>query len=217
MSSRTYGDSCGIARGLDILGDRWTLLVLRELLLGPKRFSDLETGLGRIGPDVLAQRLRDLESSGLVRRATLDVPGRTRVYELTERGHEAEPVLHALGRFGATTALPDAAPALGVDGAAVALRTMFDPARAGALHAVYELRLADDVFCVSVADGELTLERGVPRRADVVITTTPGPLAALLWHGRSLADAIDTGEVSVRGNRRTAARFCRLFPLHGTA
>src|SRR3954452_10567314 len=97
---RTYGDRCGIARALDAVGERWALLVVRELLLGPKRFTDLRAGLPTLGPDVLAQRLRDLEAAGIVARRTLPPPAGSRVYELTERGQELEPVLLALGRWG---------------------------------------------------------------------------------------------------------------------
>ena len=97
---RSYGDSCGIARGLDLAGERWALLVVRELLLGPKRFTDLRDGLPNVSPDVLAQRLRELEQSGVVRRRKLPPPAGARVYELTERGAELEPVLHRARALG---------------------------------------------------------------------------------------------------------------------
>ena len=92
-TKRTYGDRCGVARALDIVGERWALLVVRELLLGPKRFTDLRAGLPHVGPDVLAQRLRELEQAGIVRRGTLPPPAGSRVYELTERGRELEQVV----------------------------------------------------------------------------------------------------------------------------
>src|ERR1700743_3723951 len=95
---RTYGDSCGIARALDLIGERWALLVVRELILGPKRFTDLRAGLPNLSADVLAQRVRDREQAGLVRRRKLPPPAGARVYELTEWGSELEPVLLALGR-----------------------------------------------------------------------------------------------------------------------
>ena len=104
-NKRTYGDSCGIARGLDVVGDRWALLVARELLLGPKRFTDLRDGLPGIGPDVLSARLRDLEQAGVLGRAALPPPAGSRVYELTEWGRELEPVLLALGRWGSRAAI----------------------------------------------------------------------------------------------------------------
>ena len=109
-TKRTYGDRCGVARALDIVGERWALLVVRELLLGPKRFTDLRAGLPHVGPDVLAQRLRDLEQSGIVRRGTLPPPAGSRIYELTERGRELEPVVIALGRFGSVAPFPPARP-----------------------------------------------------------------------------------------------------------
>src|SRR3954451_8000819 len=98
--SATYGDRCGIARALDVLGDRWALLVIRELLLGPKRFTDLRIGLPHVTPDVLSQRLRELEADGVVRRAKLPPPAGAQVYELTDRGRALEPVILELGRWG---------------------------------------------------------------------------------------------------------------------
>src|ERR687889_2824463 len=103
---RSYGDRCGIARALDVVGERWALLVVRELLLGPKRFTDLRAGLPNVGPDVLAQRLRELEAAGVVRRAKLPPPAASKVYELTPRGAELEPVILALGRWGSVAPVP---------------------------------------------------------------------------------------------------------------
>src|ERR1700741_2318374 len=97
---RTYGDPCGIARALDVVGERWALLVVRELLLGPKRFTDLRAGLSHVGPDVLSQRLPELGEACVVPRARPPPPAGSRVYELTERGKELEPVILGLGRWG---------------------------------------------------------------------------------------------------------------------
>src|SRR3954453_14239100 len=104
---RSYADRCGVARALDVVGERWTLLVVRELLLGPKRFADLRAGLPGLSADVLTQRLRDLETGGLLRRGTLEPPASARVYELTARGLEPEPVVLALGRFGSALPMPE--------------------------------------------------------------------------------------------------------------
>src|SRR3954453_5164333 len=104
--TRTYGDACGVARALDVIGDRWALLVVRELLLGPKRFTDLRAGLPGVGPDVLAQRLRDLEEAGAVERRVLAPPAGSKVYELTDRGRDLEPVILALGRWGSVARFP---------------------------------------------------------------------------------------------------------------
>src|SRR3954467_9761360 len=97
---RTYGDRCGVARALDVVGERWALLVVRELVLGPKRFTDLRTGLRGVSTDVLSQRLRQLEQAGVLRRVPPPPRGAPRAYELPARGRELEPVLHALGRWG---------------------------------------------------------------------------------------------------------------------
>ena len=156
----TYDDACGIARALDVIGERWALLIVRELVLGPKRFTDLQAGLRRVSPDVLSQRLRELEAAGVIERRTLPRPAASRVYELTARGRALEPALHALGRFGSREPMPGDDPVLGVDAAMVALPSLFDAGRAGDLDATYELALDGDEFVAGVAGGRLTLARG---------------------------------------------------------
>src|SRR4051812_18446476 len=130
---RTYGDRCGVARALDVIGERWAMLVVRELVLGPKRFSDLRAGLPRVAPDVLSQRLRELEEAGVLRRTTLSSPSRARVYELTEWGQELEPLVLGLGRWGSRAPVPGGDAELGTDAFVIALKTLFDPAAAGGL------------------------------------------------------------------------------------
>ena len=208
--ARTYGDRCGIARALDLVGERWALLVVRELLLGPKRFTDLRAGLPHVGPDVLAQRLRELQAAGIVRRRRLPPPVPARVYELTTRGAALEPVVLALGRWGsvAPVAAPDAG--IGPDALAVALKTLFDPAAAAGLDATYELALGVHVFTVRVADGRIDVARGAAERADARLEAAPGTLAQILWHGRRLDEAVRAGEAVVSGS---PARFLELFPL----
>src|SRR5205823_5037218 len=178
---RTYGDRCGIARTLDLVGDRWALLVVRELLLGPKRFTDLRAGLPHLSPDVLSQRLRELEQAGLVRRATLAPPAASRVYELTEWGLELEPVVLALGRWGSRAPFPPGHAALGVDSFVLALKTQFAPHAAEGLSAAYELRLGEHRFRAQVADGHFDVARGTADRPDAVIETDPSTLSGLLW------------------------------------
>jgi DNA-binding HxlR family transcriptional regulator len=200
---RSYGDRCGIARALDLVGDRWALLVVRELLLGPKRFTDLRGGLPNVGPDVLAQRLRDLEDAGVVRRRTLPPPVGARVYELTERGLDLEPVVLALGRWGSRAPFPDDDAGLGVDAFVLALKTLFDPD--SDLEATVELRLAGQQFRARVARGRFEVARGEAEQPDATIAGEPGPLAAALWHGRPLDAAIE-------GDRDLAQRFLARFP-----
>jgi DNA-binding HxlR family transcriptional regulator len=201
---RTYGDRCGIARALDAVGERWALLVVRELLLGPKRFTDLRAGLPHVGPDVLAQRLRELEAAGIVRRATLPPPAASKVYELTPRGAELEPVVLALGRWGSVAPGPDCDARLGVDAFVIALKTLF--AATGG-EGRFELRLEDQRFAAEVADGRFSVVRGEAPAPDAVIAGAPGPLAAALWHDGP-RDAIE-----ITGDRDAAERFLAQFPL----
>src|SRR3954463_12395877 len=169
-AKRTYGDMCGIARALDVVGDRWALLVIRELLLGPKRFTDLRAGLPNLGPDILSQRLRDLEEAGVLMRATLPPPAASQVYGLTERGAELEPVILGLGRWGSREEFPPGSE-LGPDAAVLALKTMFNPDRAGDLEKTFELRLGQNVYRLRVAGGRFRAERGPATEPDVLIQT----------------------------------------------
>ncbi len=210
---RTYGDLCGIARALDVVGERWALLVVRELILGPKRFTDLRGGLPHVGPDVLAQRLRELEAAGVLQRRTLAPPAGSRVYELTERGRALEPVLIELGRWGTFAPVPAGDPRLGVDSTMIALRTLFDAGVAGDLVALFELRLGDQVFRAEVADGEFNLSRGEAPGAEATITSDPMTLAGVLWQGFPVRDAERAGGLALEGDRRATARFLTLFPL----
>jgi DNA-binding HxlR family transcriptional regulator len=193
---RTYGDRCGIARALDAVGDRWALLVVRELLLGPKRFTDLRAGLPRVSPDVLAQRLRDLEAAAVLRRDTLPPPAASQVYELTERGRELRTVILELGRWGSGEPANDGP--LGPDAAVIALMTMFR----GNLEGTFELRLEGHAFALRAAGGRLDAARGRADAPDAVIETDPGTLASVLWHGA------DTRRLTVTGDARG---FLRAF------
>jgi len=211
-TKRTYGDRCGIARALDLVGERWALLVIRELLLGAKRFTDLREGLPHLSPDVLSQRLRELEHAGVLRRRKLAPPAGSRVYELTEWGRELEPVVLALGRWGSRAAFPPGDARLGVDSFVLALKTLFDPSLADGLSARYELHLGEHRFDARVADGRLDVVRGEADRPDAVIAGEPATLSAGLWHGRRLTEAVRAEDVEIEGDRRAVTRFLRLFP-----
>jgi DNA-binding HxlR family transcriptional regulator len=213
---RSYRDLCGIARALDVVGERWGLLIVRELLLGPKRFTDLRSGLPHVSPDVLAQRLRELEESGVLERRTLDPPAASRVYELTPRGRELEPVILALGRWGSTAPVADPTAALGADATALALRTLFDAAAAGDLEAAYQLQLGADRFRIRVAEGELELARGSADAPDATLVTDPATLAEVLWQGRPAAQAERAQDLEISGSKTAARRLLALFPLPGS-
>jgi DNA-binding HxlR family transcriptional regulator len=211
-TKRTYGDPCGIARALDLVGERWALLVVRELVLGPKRFTDLRAGLPNLSPDVLAQRLRELEQAGIVRRRKLPPPAGSRVYELTEWGRELEPVVIALGRWGSRAPFPPGDAQLGVDAMMLALQTVFDPSAADGLSASYELRLGEHTFHARVSDGRLELARESANAPDAIIDTDTGTLAAVLWHGRPLGDARRDSAIKLEGSRSAVERFLKAFP-----
>lgn len=208
---RTYGDSCGIARALDRIGERWALLVVRELTLGPKRFTDLRAGLPGIGPDMLAQRLRDLEAAGVVRRGKLPPPAAARIYELTEWGAELEPVLLAVGRWGSRAPLPDRPAPLSPDALALALETTYVPATS-APTASYQLNLGEHAFVVRASGTGVDVTRGHAPAPIITIETDPGTLAALVWHGLPSAEARRDGRLTLAGDAADLDRFLELFP-----
>ena len=212
-TTRTYDDGCAAAHALDLVGDRWALLVVRELLLGPKRFTDLRAGLPNASPNVLAQRLRGLEAAGVVRRGKLPPPAASKIYELTEWGRDLEPVIISLGRWGVRSPSKPPDAALGVDSLVLSFRTMFDPERAEGLEAGYELRLGEDTFRAEVAEGRLEIERGFADAPDAVVESDAGTLAALVYGELELDDALRSGELGIEGDRELVERFLTLFPL----
>jgi DNA-binding HxlR family transcriptional regulator len=209
---RSYGDPCGIARALDVVGERWALLVVRELVLGPKRFTDLRAHLPGIATDVLSQRLRQLESAGVLRATSLPSPASGPAYELTERGHELEPVLHALGRWGSREGLEAARHEMTVDAFAVALATVFDPQAAEGVEATVVLDLEGDCVVARVHDGGLDVSRDPADQPDARVESSIAALREVLWRGRPIAEAEADGTVAVHGLRTVVRRFLKLFP-----
>jgi DNA-binding HxlR family transcriptional regulator len=210
---RTYGDGCAIARGLDLVGERWALLIVRELLLGPKRYTDLRRGLPNASPNVLSQRLGELGLAGVVRRRKLPPPASARVYELTDWGRELEQTIMSLGSWAARSPTPPSDAPIGVDSLILALRARFDAGAAHGLRAGYELRFGEDRFRIELADDQIEVARGDADQADATIDTDPDTLAAVLWKGRPLADAQRSGRMAIGGDRAAVERFVRLFPL----
>jgi DNA-binding HxlR family transcriptional regulator len=193
---------------LGVIGERWALLVVRELMLGPRRFGQLRDGLPEISPNVLAQRLRQLEDDGVVRRVTLEPPASVVVYELTERGRQLEPVLLELGRWGSATPRI-AGREMGSTSMLFALKTMFDPASQARVS--YGLQLGGENFTLAVADGALTVTRGRPERADAWLATDVTVLRMVAFLGMSVRAAEEAGALTVTGDRRAAARLPKLF------
>ena len=207
-TKRSYGEACAAAHALDLIGERWALLVVRELLLGPKRFTDLRAGMPHASPNVLAQRLRELEQDGIVRRRKLGPPAGTWVYELTEWGQDLEPVVLALGRWGSRSPLRDRDAIVSTDAIVIAMRGLFDGQRAGDLDATFALRLGDDRFAIRVADAKIDVARGDAENADVTITTDAATLAALLGNATTANDAVADGHLELVGD---AGAFERLL------
>jgi DNA-binding HxlR family transcriptional regulator len=209
---RTYGDGCGIAHALDLVGERWALLVVRELLLGPKRFTDLRDGLPNASPNVLAQRLRELEQAGVVRRRKLPPPAGSWIYELTDWGRELKPVALALGTWALRSpSFPGDAP-VSTDSVLLALGTFFDADAAGSLTALYELRLGENAFQIRIADRTIEVERGAADNPDAIIETDAATISALIWDRRELAEARGAGDITIDGDQRAVLRFLELFP-----
>ena len=206
---RSYGDVCGVARALDIVGERWTLMIARELLLGPKRFTDLRTGLPNLGPDVLSQRLRDMVADGLVVKRKLPPPAAAQVYELTDLGRRLEPVVLALGDFGAVLPLPAGCSMdMSFDAHLLSLRTLFQGEHARDMRVALRLD-GGPIYRATIAGGSLVLEQGDLADPDVVIEGDPGELIAVA-HGRL---AREDSSLGISGDTALAENFLALFPL----
>lgn len=207
--TRTKLDGCGIAHASDLLGQRWALLVVRELLLGPKRFTDLRTGIPDISPNILGQRLRELEESGIVTRRKLAPPAAAQVYELTEWGRELEPAVLALGRWASRSPTFPQDAEMGPDSLVLALKTTFQPDKADGFEARYELRLGDVPFEISVKEGEFQAARGEAENPDATISADPNAIASVVFGGNRLAKAVAAGDVRIDGSRRAVNALFR--------
>jgi DNA-binding HxlR family transcriptional regulator len=208
---RTYGDGCSSAHALDLVGERWALLIVRDLLFGPKRFSDLQAGLPQGSPNVLTQRLRELEDAGIVRRRRLPPPASANVYELSEWGAQLEPLLMGLQRWGAAS--PSFAHDLpvGCDSAMLALKNGFDPASATDVHVVAEVRFEQATFRLEVDAGTIDIGRGSADHPDIVLGTDPGTLEELAFAGLTVARAQRSGRLTVNGDAALATRLLSVF------
>ncbi len=198
---------------MELLGERWAMLILRELMLGPKRFSDLRASLPGISANVLTQRLEGLEVSGVLVRRRLPPPAFTQVYELTEWGYESEPVLQELGRWAARSPTHDPSLPISAVSLLLSFRTMFDEARARGLRARVGLRFGDESYVATIAKRGIEIKRGETEGADVTFSGHATALAAVVYGGAPLAQLEKDGALTVEGDRALAKRFTTFFPL----
>jgi DNA-binding HxlR family transcriptional regulator len=205
--NRSYGEQCGVARSLDVIGERWALLIVRELLLGPKRFNDLLAGLPGASPNVISQRLRELAGHGVIRQRDLPPPARVRLYELTDWGCELEPVILHLGRWGDRAPLPDGAQA-GLDSLLLAIEATADPVRVSGR---YELRIDDSAFVVDGSSGSVRIRRGTADQPDATVTTDSGTFRAVIFGQRPIADAVQAGGLRLEGDPDATSRLTDLL------
>jgi DNA-binding HxlR family transcriptional regulator/putative sterol carrier protein len=214
VSRRSYRQYCARARALDVLGERWTLLIVRELLTGPKRFKDLLEGLPGIGTNLLAGRLKELEGEGVLRRTTLPPPAGSAVYELTGRGRDLEPVLMGLARWGVDLlGQPRPGEAFKPAWAVQAMKATFRPEAARWVRETYEFRVGEDVFHVRVDDGVSEPEYGPAWEPDLILRTDPDTFLALVSGRIEASDAIEVGRLEVEGDAEALARAGEIFGL----
>jgi DNA-binding HxlR family transcriptional regulator len=204
---RRYEDACGLAHALDLLGERWAMLVLRELAYGPRRFSELKADLQGISANVLTQRLTELESRGLVRKLKLPPPASVQVYEATEWGLEAIPVIANLGRWAARSPLHDPTLRMSHVSLLMSLQTLLSEERAKGLDARIGFRLDEANYVATIKGGKLDVDRTRAENCDLIFTASPSEVAAVI-HGGAPFETIE-----LEGDLDLARRFVTLFPL----
>lgn len=206
--TRRYEDACGVSRALNVVGDRWSLLVVRELLFGPKRFTDLRNALPGVSPNVLTQRLSELADRGILEKRR-GVSG-TELYHLTAVGRALEDVLLALGAWGSRVAPPRPGSRLSVESLLLAMKTTRRPGT-DVTEGEYELDIDGDVITASVSGPELLFRRGPSTRPRARITATGPVLREVIFSDRDVTDAVATGALSVEGDAGAAAAFLEQF------
>jgi DNA-binding HxlR family transcriptional regulator len=197
-----YQDACGTAFAMELVGERWSMLIIRELMLGGRRFSDLRAGLPGISAKVLTERLAGLEAAGVLTRRKLPPPVSAQVYELTEWGYFAEPAIQELGRWAARS--PDHNPQLPLSPVSfmLSLRTMIDHAAAAEFDATVGFTVVGESFVAELADGRMPVRRAEPGPADLWFAAEE-PLALLrLFYGKQpLAEALQARSAQDRADR----------------
>jgi DNA-binding HxlR family transcriptional regulator len=211
VGKRKYGEGCAIAHALDLIGERWALLVVRELLLGPKRFTDLRGGIAGVSADVLSQRLRELIDAGVIVQVSVPPPTASQTYELTRWGAELRPVIDQLAMWGSRSETFDPLQRASVDSLMLSMGVLFDSRVVERFTAVIAMNIDGQRFVAEAVDGYLDVRRGDVASAAGTLTTSRERLASMLYGGRTLADAEVRGEAAVTGNRVVVQRFMSSF------
>lgn len=209
-SRRWYDDACGTAHALELVGERWSLLIMRELMLGPRRFSDLRASLPGLSANILTQRLDSLEGAGILRRSRLPPPASVQVYELTDWGLEAEPIIRDLGRWAARSPRHDPTLPLSSVSLMLSFRTMFDAAKAHGASLTLGFTLGEEEFTVRVHDGVLDADRGRAQGPDARITASPEAVAGAVYGDPA---ALDAADLTIQGDRAAFHTFAGFFEL----
>jgi DNA-binding HxlR family transcriptional regulator len=204
---RRFDDACGLAHAMELLGERWAMLVLRELAYGPRRFSDLKNDLQGISANVLTQRLTELEARGLVRKTKLPPPAAVQVYEATSWGLEVVPVIASLGKWAARSPLHNPELRMSHVSVVMSLQTLLSAERARGLNARIGFRFGDTNYVTTLHDGVLDVDRGDADDCDVTFIGSPSEIAAVIHGGAPLET------IRIEGDLKLAERFRTLFPL----
>ncbi|WP_431283371.1 winged helix-turn-helix transcriptional regulator [Humitalea sp. 24SJ18S-53] len=213
LDKRWYDDACGTALALELVGERWSLLIIRELMFGGRRFSELRAGLPGISANILTARLERMERVGILHRRRLPPPASVQVYELTPWGHEAEAVLQVLGRWATRSPLHDPTLPLSAASIVMSFRTMYAPDRARREAATIGLRFGTEGFVLAFGPDGFHARRAEPEDCALTIKTNPSPLASVVYGGRPVADAEAAGDLTLTGDRALFDRFVTWFPL----
>lgn len=217
MGSGTHGkwydDACGTAFALELIGERWSLLIVRELMFGGRRFTDLRGGLPGISARVLTERLEGLERTGIVCRRQLPPPASVQLYELTPWGYAAEDAIKALGRWAAASPAHDPTLPLSAASLMLSLRTMYDAGRAGAFAATGAIRVGAEEFRVEIADGDLHIARGAPEKPDFTFAAPTATPIAMAVYGKIPNEELAGMGLAATGDHAAIARFVDLFHL----
>ncbi|MCP9223776.1 helix-turn-helix transcriptional regulator [Erythrobacter sp. LQ02-29] len=214
LHGKWYDDACGTAFGLELVGERWSLLIMRELMFGPRRFSDIRAGVPGISAKVLTERLTTLEANGVLTRRIVEETATVQVYELTEWGYAAEPVIQELGRWAVASPLHDTTLPLSAASFMMSLRTMFDARLALLFEARIGFRIGDEKFLANLSHGALSIARDRLDQAQAIFFAPEAPpLAALFYGGVPFEELEAQGAVEISGRRELALRFAEIFTL----